>query len=387
MGNVKNSKKQPKVKEPVRIRFKNMKNGNKSIFLDTYLNGKRYRDYLKLYVIPEKTPLDKERNRETLETAKIIQSQRVVDLQKSAHGLSSVSNKKQKMLIVDYIKHVASTKKTQRAKSNYDTLISIIQNFAPNTTLKQADKDFCLEFISHIKTSGIKTGKLSVNTQSLYLKLLKTVLKQAVENEIIPANPLDRIPKELKPKTTSTEIPFLTIDEVKKLINTETPYTDIKEAYLFSCYTGLRFSDIKTLTWGQIRKTNGDMMLTYIQQKTQKQEYLPLAKPDIELLSGKTQTKDNDLVFRLPNNNTTNEKLRHIASAAGIDNKKVTFHVGRHTAATTLLSLGVGIETVSKILGHSDIKITQVYAKVIAGQVKAGVHKLDDIFEKDGLTN
>jgi len=381
MGNIKKSKKQPKVKEPIRLRFKELANGSKSIYLDIYSDGKRSYEFLKtLYLIPEKTSFDKERNRQTLETAKTIQSQRIVDLQKSTHGLSGVSNKKQKILLVEYVKHVASSK-TSRTKSGYNTLIKIIQNFAPNVTLKQTDKKFCVEFIDYLKTTtGIKTNKLSTNTQACYLKLLKIVLKQAVKDEITQDNPFDRISRELKPKTISTEIPFLTIDDVKKIRSTETPFDDVKKAFLFSCYTGLRFSDVKGLTWGCIREINNETMLIYIQQKTKKQEYLPLAKPAIELLSEKSRTKGNDLVFNLPLNNRTNDKLKRIAKLAGINDKKVTFHVGRHTAATMLLSMGERIEVVSKILGHSDITITQIYAKVVAEQVKAGVHKLDNIF-------
>lgn len=378
MGNI---KKYPKVKEPVRIRFKEMKNGNKSIFLDTYLNGNRQKDYLKLYLIPEKTPLDKEQNRQTLEIVKTIQSQRIVDLQKAEHGLSNTGNKKQKMLLVDYIQYVADSKNPQ-TKRSYDTLVLFIQDFAPNTTLKQADKKFCLEFIDYLKsTTGIKTAHLSANTQVCYLRKLKVVFKRAVEDEIIPKNPLDTINKELKPQNTSTEIPFLTIDEVKTFISTETPFDEVKTAYLFSCYTGLRFSDVKGLTWERIREVNNETMLIYIQQKTKKQEYLPLAKPALDLLAGRKRTKDNDLIFDLPLNNKANERLKRIATAAGIDDKKVTFHTARHTAATMLLSLGVPIEVVSKILGHADIRTTQIYAKVLAEQVKTGIHKLDNLFD------
>lgn len=377
MGNV---KKQLKIKEPIRIRFKPMRNGNKSIFLDTYLDGKRQKEYLKLYIIPERTPLDKEQNRKTLEIVKTIQSQRIVDLQKSEHGLSNTSNKKQKMFLVDYIRFVAESKKPQ-TKRSYDTLILFIQDFAPNTTLKQADKKFCLDFIDYLKnTAGIKTAKLSANTQVAYLRKLKVVFKRAVEDEIIHKNPLDTINRDLKPQKTTTEIPFLTIDEVKILINAKTPFDEVKTAYLFSCYTGLRFSDVKGLTWGRIREVNNETMLIYIQQKTKKQEYLPLAKPALELLANRTRANDNDLIFELPLNNKANERLRAIAKEAGIDDKKVTFHTGRHTAATMLLSLGVSIEVVSKILGHADIRTTQIYAKVLAKQVKDGIHKLDNLF-------
>ncbi|MDR3142915.1 MAG: site-specific integrase, partial [Tannerellaceae bacterium] len=285
MGNIKKSKKQPKVKEPVRLRLKELSNGCKSVYLDVYTAGQRRYEFLKLYLTPGKTPLDKDKNRQTLEIAKTIQSQRIVDLQKAEHGLSNTSNKKQKMLLVDYIKYVSESK-TPQTKRSYDALILFVQDFSPNITLKQANKKFCLEFIGYLKsTAGIKASQLSVNTQVCYLMKLKVVFKRAVEDEIIPQNPFDTINKDLKPKNTSTEIPFLTIDEVKTLIGVETPFDEVKTAYLFSCYTGLRFSDVKGLTWKRIREINNETMLIYIQQKTKKQEYLPLAKPALDLLT------------------------------------------------------------------------------------------------------
>lgn len=342
MGNI---KKQPKVKEPIRIRFKDMRNGNKSIFLDTYIDGRRNKEYLKLYIIPEKTPLDKEQNRQTLEIVKTIQSQRIVDLQKAEHGISATNTKKQKTLLVDYVRHIAKSK-TPQTKRSYDTLVLFIEGFKPDTTLKQADKRFCLDFIDHLKTTkGIKTPQLSINTQVAYLRKLKVVFQRAVEDEIILKNPLDAINRDLKPKNTATEIPFLTIKEVKTLINTDTPFNEVKTAYLFSCYTGLRFSDIKGLTWGRISKVNGETMLIYIQQKTKKQEYLPLAKPAVEILKCMERGNDNDLIFDLPLNNKANERLRAIAKEMGIDGKKVTFHIGRHT----ILSFGLKMNELQEL--------------------------------------
>jgi site-specific recombinase XerD len=137
---------------------------------------------------------------------------------------------------------------------------------------------------------------------------------------------------------------------------------------------------VKALTWANIREANGTMTAVYTQVKTSKLEYLPLAKPAMELINSKIRGKDTDLVFTLQDNQKVNAKLSAFAGAAGID-KKVTFHVSRHTCATLLLSLGVGIETVSKILGHSDIKTTQIYAKVLGKSVEAGVRKLDTAFD------
>jgi integrase len=385
-----NTKKQPKVKDPVRIRFKEMRNGHKSIFLDTYLNGKRHKEYLKLYIIPEKTPLDKAKNRQTLEIVKTIQSQRIVDLQKAEHGLKSISDKKQKMLLVDYIKYVSESKNPQ-TKRSYDTLILFVQDFSSTTTLKQVDKDFCIGFINYLKNAKGKRAKkakpLTTNTQIAYLKKLKVVFRSAIENGIINKNPFDSISKEQLPKRAATEIPFLTFDEVQRL-NATPCSTDIKAAYLFACYTGLRFSDISRLTWGNIKEVNKETMIVYKQKKTGKQEYLNLATPALSILKGKKRQADTDEIFQLWTNENTNRHLRRFATDAGLDGCKVTFHTARHTAATMLLNLGVAIEVVSKILGHSDIKTTQIYAKVLAEQVKTGIHRLDTLFDKsDRLTD
>jgi integrase len=384
MGNNKKSRKQPKVKEPVRLRFKELANGCKSIYLDIYINGQRHYEFLKLYIIPEKTPLDKDQNRQTLEIAKTIQSQRIIDLQKAEHGLSNTSNKKQKMLLVDYIKYISESKNPQ-TKRSYDTLILFVQDFAPNATLKQADKDFCLDFINYLQNAKGKRAKqakpLTANTQIAYMKKLKVVLRNAVENGIINKNPFDSINKEQCPKHTVTEIPFLTLDEVQRL-NATPCHTDIKAAYLFACYTGLRFSDISRLTWANIKEVNNETMLVYKQKKTGKQEYLNLAKPALSILKEKGRQTDTDKIFQLWTNENTNRHLRRFATSADLDGDKVTFHTARHTAATMLLSLGVAIEVVSKILGHADIKTTQIYAKVLAEQVKTGIHRLDNLFDK-----
>jgi integrase len=122
-------------------------------------------------------------------------------------------------------------------------------------------------------------------------------------------------------------------------------------------------------------------MLFYRQKKTRKQEYMPLAKPALDILNARERTADTEPVFDLQGNKEVNQKLKSFAAAAGIDGKKVTFHTSRHTCGTLLTSLKVPIEVASKILGHSEIRTTQIYAKVLAEQVKDGVHSLDNIYD------
>jgi integrase len=371
-------KKSLKVKEPVRIRVKGLNNGCKSIYLDVYKGGKRSYEFLKLYLIPESSPVDKVRNKQTLDMAREIQALRVLDLQRATHGLTGVIGKRQRTPVVAYI---ASTAEGKNASARYtrSALVALLDDYAPGVTFSDIDKDFCIQFMRYLMGAKNRRNRrevkpLSANTRNGYASLFKTILRCAVADEIISHNPFDNIGRGDIPKPVKAEVSFLTIDEVRDFAAADTPYKSVQEAFLFACYTGLRYSDVKLLTWSQIRGG----MVYYRQHKTRKQEYLPLAKPAINILSGKPHAGDNAPVFSLPCSSTTNDHLRNIAAYAGI-RRRITFHVSRHTCATLLLSLGVGIEVVSKVLGHSDIATTQIYAKVMADKIREGVYRLDDL--------
>ena len=149
------------------------------------------------------------------------------------------------------------------------------------------------------------------------------------------------------------------------LENTDYPMSrNVRNAFLFSCYTGLRFSDIDNMTWDKLQVDNGVTMLKFKQKKTKKWEYLPLSDMALQYLPPREKAADSDSIFNLPINCHVNMNLRHWAALAGIKGR-VTFHVARHTNATLLLTLKVPIATVSKMLGHSNIRTTENYAKVI----------------------
>jgi integrase len=202
-----------------------------------------------------------------------------------------------------------------------------------------------------------------------------------VEDEIIAINPFSQIKSEERPKQNERKVCYLTIEEVRKLIDTPSFYTDITNGFLFSCFTGLRFSDVKGLTWGKIRKdNNGKTFLHFTQQKTQKWENLPISNEAIKFLPERGDAKDSDPVYNLSSNGY-NSVIKTWVKAAGID-KNVSFHVARHTNATLLLSLEVPIETVSKLLGHADIKTTQIYAKEKKKSKRDAVDKLDGLTDR-----
>ena len=371
----------PKIKEPIKIRAKKLANGNQSLYLDFYKEGNREYEFLKLYIVPERTPIDKIANAQTLEVANAIKSQKIVELKNTSHGFS-VSSTRQKVNVVDYIKNFAAKKKG--SADGYLIMSRHLEAYKGNRIMfKDVDKQFCEGFLEYLSTTENRkkgVGKpLSKTTQHHYFTLFKTILKRAIADDIIDKNPFDNIRDEYKPKKEKGKIVFLTIDEIRAMEQTPMARPKIKQAFLFSCFTGLRLSDVQGLTWANIqRDSNGNTMLNYKQKKTQKQEYLPIPNKAISLLPNRADAADNDTIFKLPCRGYVNNHLRKWAFDAAIK-KHIHFHVARHTYATLLLSKEVPIETVSKNLGHSEIRVTQIYAKVMAKAQREAVNKLDEI--------
>jgi integrase len=390
-GNMSNKKRPLKVKEPIKIRFKTLKNGNKSIYLafwNATTNKWEYEFLKNLYIVPELTPIDKSENKRVLALANTIKAQKVVELQSATHGFKN-SGIRAQMNVVEYIARLAQKKRVAGSKRgiwhNYNALARHVEDYSgAKTTFKKIDKAYCLGFIEHIKAAASwydSTKPLGDNTKHSYIKLFTTVLNAAVTDDILTSNPLNHIKSELKPKKKRTERCFLTIDEVRALARTECYTPEVKRAFLFSCFSGLRFSDVAALTWQKIETgNNGDRYIKYTQKKTDKPEYLPLNTEALKFIGERGTATDTDKVFaRLPQNKYCNIVLNEWTGAAGITTKHVTFHVARHTAATMILSLGGAIETVSKILGHSEIRTTQIYAKILDKNVSEAVHRLDGI--------
>ncbi|KAA6348642.1 Tyrosine recombinase XerC [termite gut metagenome] len=397
-------KTQVKSKEPIKVRVKKLANGNSSIYLDIYTDGKRTYEFLKLYLVPEKTKSDKTTNANTLQLANAIKAKRIVELQNNEHGFSNTALKS-KVKLFDYIQKISEEyfqkllKEKQpsingKVKGTHQKLNALLRHLkqyaGDKIILKQVDKEYIKGFIAYLKTAknslyreyerGTNCSKyLSQNTQHGYYLDLALCINRAYRDGLISVNPLRQLQPGDIPKKQEGVREYLTIDEVKALVNTECVRSTVKQAFLFACFTGLRFSDVKALTWGDFHTDNeGDTFIQYRQLKTQKQEYLQVSKEAIKFMPERGEASDNEKVFLVATNGHINLALKAWVMSAGIT-KNVTFHVSRHTNATLLLSLGVPIETVSKLLGHSEIKTTQIYAKVIDKNKKEAVNKLNGI--------
>lgn len=168
--------------------------------------------------------------------------------------------------------------------------------------------------------------------------MLRYCINYAVTEDILPANPMDKIKLEDKPKQVQAKREFLTIDELKILIKTDFRNNTVKRAFLFCCFCGIRHCDVAALTWGDLKEDNeGKYTLNMVQQKTKIAISIPLSGEAVKQLPPKGNAKSTDKVFAdLISLGRTNEILPKWAESAGID-KHLTFHVSRHSIFLFLL--------------------------------------------------
>lgn len=369
-------------KEPIRLRTKKLSNGNLSLYLDFYRDGKREYEFLKLYLVPEKTKADKIKNEETLRTANAIKAQKIVALQNEEHGFIVCS--KSKIKFIDFMVAQAENYEERGsyayAQSIRNSIYHLRKYKGDAVTLRQVDKAYLLGYIDFLNTTGGKYNKsLSDAAKALYFDVVVIALNKAVKDEIIPTNPAHKINYKDRPQQGEATKQYLTFEEVKALVATPCKYEVLKQAFLFACFCGLRYSDIKGLEWGKIQKIkSGEMQVEIKQQKTGEPLYLPLSANALQWLPERGTDKDSDKVFALPHVSTVEKFLPIWAKDAGI-NKHITFHVSRHTNATLMLSFGADIYTVSKLLGHTNVKTTQIYAKIVDENKRKAVNLIPEI--------
>ncbi|MCQ2771524.1 MAG: site-specific integrase [Clostridia bacterium] len=171
---------------------------------------------------------------------------------------------------------------------------------------------------------------------------------------------------------------FLTREEVKKLEDSDY-YAHIKNLFLFSCYCGLRISDISNLTWGNVIYDGDDVTLNIIVQKTHNFLVVPLCKKAIQYLPQKPEKiNPNEKVFTLTTRENINIHIKKWMKKVGIT-KNVSMHTARHTFATLLLTQDVPIKVIQELLGHSEIETTLIYAKLVDKKKNEAVNRLDII--------
>lgn len=292
-----------------------------------------------------------------------------------------------RMLLMIWMKEYSKKKKkagqSDSFSRNIDKTIKHLTNYeGSNVTMRQVDKDYCEGFLEYLATrASNSTGKpLAKATQAHYYKLFRMAMGEAVRKHIIASNPALDVDRDLRPRVPESTRAFLDVDEVKALINTPCSSDAVKSAYLFSCFCGLRCSDIKALTWGDIITRNGLQRIEINMVKTGKHLSLPLSQEALRWMPERGNAKNGDRVFTMPSQVYLNTALRKWASSAGIT-KHLSFHTARHTFATLELTAGADLYTTSKLLGHTNIKTTQIYAKIIDKKKDEAVNRLSTLFE------
>lgn len=357
-----------KIKEKVHINQRPTKGGGFSLHLDYRIAGKRVREFLKLYLVPAKTAADKIKNSETLRLAAEIKNKRIRELETGELNID-MPKKIQNVIAADYLRKKVKSIKVENSRLNNENMVRHLEAFRKNVTLAEINREFYQKFIDHL----LNEQNLSVNSARLYAVLLKARLHNAYIDGMIPNMPDLR---GIAPKKESTDVDFLTLEELTAMVSTDIPKKfkkteQIKNPFLFCCFTGLRLSDVKALKWENIE--NGIIVLRM--KKTREIVRIPISENAKKFLP---EAKENGHVFNIGPLNSMNRGLKAWAKAAKIK-KDLHFHMSRHTFGTLTLEHGADIYTVSKLLGHRNIETTQIYAKVLDEGRKKAVDAIPEI--------
>lgn len=349
--------------------------GKTSLYLDYYFKGKRKTEYLKLYLEPNpRTKEERELNKKTLRLAENIRAKRQVEIQNGIYGFRD--NEKMKGSFLTYIELLSEKRRGSSGNyGNWKSMLKHLKAFAnPKVTFAEVDKKFVLDFKEYLNNDAIanRNQGLSQSSKYSYFNKFRAALKQAVKDGILPTNPSEGVDPF---KQGETEREFLTLEELQEAAKAECDIPLLKTAFIFSCLTGLRWSDIQKLVWSEVQHSNDlGHYIRFRQQKTKGAETLPISEQAVGLL-GERQ-RPTDQVFKgLKYSSWNNLKLQQWMMRAGIT-KNISFHCARHTYATLQLTAGTDIYTVSKLLGHRELKTTQIYGKIIDEKKKEAANKI-----------
>ena len=248
---------------------------------------------------------------------------------------------------------------------------------AGNYPMAKVDKKFLEKYFYFMRSER----NISHNSVIKYIQSFRSLIYPAINAGIIKQNPF--LDLRMKPKPVYKEI--LSQEEVNQLSEVNLPGKDlqrVRDIFIFACYTGLAYTDIKQLKSENIVLDNDhSLYIRKPRQKTGQESIIPLLPPAIRILKKYSLTGNlRDLGWYVSSNQKMNKRLKVIAEHAGI-HKDLHMHLARHTFATTItLSNGIPLETVSSMLGHASIKQTQHYAKIVANKVKKDMEKLNEVY-------
>lgn len=275
------------------------------------------------------------------------------------------------LLQIDFIEYFLKVSKDRHRNSSQSIIVNwnrvgeLLKLFTNNQPLpfsqiSMGKAEEFRRFMLAAPCGGKKTGTVSHNTAATYYSIFKAGLKQAFVDGYLTVDISAKI-KGIQDQESRRE--HLSVEELNMLAETPCDRPILKRAALFSALTGIRHCDIQKLKWKEIQVVGKQIRLNFTQQKTKGVEYMPISEQAYQLCGD--PGKPEQLVFEdLPDPSWISGPLKRWIKSAGIT-RNITFHCFRHTYATLQLAGGTDIYTVSKMLGHTNVKTTQIYAKVV----------------------
>lgn len=332
----------------VTIRQKAVKRG-RSLYLDIYHAGKRSYEFLGLYLSGQRDQWSKEQDRLAMEIAENIRRKRETELM--AHGWEAMkAHEAAGRPVSAWIRAEAS----KTGRKTWEVIAKKLDIYFPSLTWGEID----IETARNFREKLLQDKSLSRNSAALYFSILRTLLRRAVRAGVLMASPMGNVDN-IRPEKRKRV--YLTMQELQRMVETHEPDEMVRRAFIFACLTGLRISDVRGLRWCDVQEFGQFTRLVFTQKKTGGQMYLDISPNAVEWMprrAGQEARVFAGLPIRI------NDHIKAWAHRAGIK-KYVTFHTSRHTFAVMMLTLGVDIYTVSRMLGHSDIKTTQIYADIV----------------------
>lgn len=374
----------------VNLRERTLRSGNIQFFLQIYASGKVIQESTGILIKPGDTKSVKRQKRIDAET---YRRNREIELRSFMLGSDSPADHLDDSFF-EFYDRFADTRNTRSTVLSYKGARKHILNYEPNEaiTFRLITRDWVRGFreyllsantITHrrgrptVRSRTDKRHRLSRNTASKVFQNLVAVLNYAVSENVIARSPADGVPG-IPIEESKRE--YLTENELNTLFETNCKAEDVKRAFLFACFTGLRFSDIRNLDWSDILNDGDRLRISIRMKKTSTPLYIDISRQAGQFLGDMRKGR----VFpNLNDNKYANFHIREWAVRAGLD-KHITFHVSRHTFATLLLKHNANLYTVSKLLGHTKITTTQIYAKIIDEEKRNAVDSLDGIIANTG---
>jgi integrase len=344
----------------------NIREKRGKLYLDVYFNGRRTWESTGLTI-----STDSRQNKEVMKLAEVLRSKRETQIVSGEWGLlDPLSGKKS---LYSYMQEMGSVRDS---KDKINKCLRYLEQYPGGAVVQIAQINE--RWVESFQNYLLKDTGLSQTTAHNYAAAIRFALNKAVRENIIARNPAAAVRGINLPESEKV---YLNTDEIQRLANTEINGNlgaEVRKAFLFCCFTGLRISDIKTLTWGDIERD--PLQIKKRQHKTGRYVYIPLNNNAWELINEGSIHKHTELVFPLiGNTNTnTNQYMAAWTQGAGVD-KKIGWHTARHTFATLTLENGADFFTVSKLLGHTKTSTTAVYTKATDKLKREAVNALPQI--------